>query len=68
MLDISAKEGDRIGLSEGRVDFRYYPMMIKKMNDKDKINNENDDKEYDNKEILQYISMKNCTDKENESG
>ena len=63
MLDISAEEGDRIGLSEGRVDFRYYPMMIKKMikkmNDKEKINNENDDKEDDDKKILQYISMKN---------
>ena len=38
------------------------------MNDKDKINNENDDKEDDDKKILQYISMKNWTDKENESG
>ena len=55
MLDISAKEGDRIGLSEGRVDFRYYPITINKMNDKDKINNENDDKEDDDKNILQYI-------------
>ena len=42
--------------------------MIKKMNDKDKINNENDDKEDDDKKILQYISTKNWTDKENESG
>ena len=29
------------------------------MNNKDKINNENDDKEDDDKKILQYISMNN---------